>query len=145
MGDQELLAIKFTLEEWRYLLEGAAHPILIFTDHKNLDHLRTMERLSPRQARWVLFFSRFNSQISYRPGSKNGKADALPRMFPDAPETTEHSTILSAQNFLLIQPDLKTAIRQASIQCTEPEVSSLKNQDGLLWFQDKILIPQQVR
>lgn len=144
VGDLELLAIKFTLEEWRYLLEGDAHPIMIFTVNKNLEYLRTAKRLRPQKARWALFFSRFNFHISYRPGSKNGKADAVSRIFPDAPETTEHGTILSAQNVLLIQPDLKTAIRQVSSQCTEPEVSSLKNQDGLLWFQNNIFIPQQV-
>ena len=56
VGDRELLAIKFALEEWRYLLEGAIHPIIIFTDHKNLEYLRSAKRLRPRQARWALFF-----------------------------------------------------------------------------------------
>lgn len=77
VGDRELLAIKSALEEWRYLLEGAAHPIMIFTDHKNLEYLRTAKFLRPRQACWALFFSRFNFHLTYRPGSKNGKADAL--------------------------------------------------------------------
>lgn len=39
VGDQELLAIKVALEEWRYLIKGATHPILIYTDHKNLEYL----------------------------------------------------------------------------------------------------------
>lgn len=39
VGDRELLAIKTALEEWRYLLEGAMHPVLIYTDHKNLEYL----------------------------------------------------------------------------------------------------------
>ena len=145
VGDRELLAIKSALEEWRYLLEGAAHPIMIFTDHKNLDYLRTAKRLRPRQARWALFFSRFNFHLTYRPGSKNGKADALSRMFPNTPETTEPSTILSTQNVLLIQPDLKTLIKQASTQCPGPETSSLRSQDGFLWHKDKIFVPQSVR
>ena len=63
VGDRELLAIKAALEEWRYLLEGAVHPILIFTDHKNLEYLRSAKRLRPRQARWALFF--FKVFISY--------------------------------------------------------------------------------
>lgn len=46
VGDRELLAIKAALEEWRYLLEGAAHPILVYTDHKNLEYLRTAKRLN---------------------------------------------------------------------------------------------------
>lgn len=38
--DCELLVIKAALEKWRYLLEGAAQPILIYTDHNNLEYLR---------------------------------------------------------------------------------------------------------
>lgn len=82
VGDGELLAIKTALEEQRFLLEGAAHPIVIFTDHKNLEYLKTAKRLRPRQARWALFFSRFSFHISFRPDSKNGKPDALLRMYP---------------------------------------------------------------
>lgn len=75
VGDRELLAIKAALEEWRYLLEEASDPILIFTVHKNLEYLHTARRLKPRQARWALFFSRFTFHITYRPGSKNEKPD----------------------------------------------------------------------
>lgn len=38
VGDRELLTIKVALEEWQYLLEGAAHPILVYTDHKDLEY-----------------------------------------------------------------------------------------------------------
>ncbi len=41
------------------------------------EHLHEAKRLNPHQARWALFFTRFNFSISYRPGSKNVKADAL--------------------------------------------------------------------
>lgn len=36
VGDRELIAIKVALEEWRYLLEGAAHPILIYTQESGV-------------------------------------------------------------------------------------------------------------
>ena len=40
--------------------------------------------LNSRQARWALFFNRFSFSLSYRPGSKNIKPDALSRQFqPD--------------------------------------------------------------
>ena len=77
--DRELLAIKLALEEWRHLLEGATHPVYIFTDHKNLAYLRSAQRLNPRQARWSLFFARFNFEIHFRPACKNIRADALSR------------------------------------------------------------------
>ncbi|KAK3532671.1 hypothetical protein QTP86_027655 [Hemibagrus guttatus] len=77
--------------QWRYWLEEAKHPFTVLTDHKNLEYLRAAKRLNPRQARWALFFTRFNFTISYRPGSKNTKADALSRMFApeESPETPE--------------------------------------------------------
>ncbi|KAK3519335.1 hypothetical protein QTP70_024760, partial [Hemibagrus guttatus] len=89
IGNRELLAVKLALEEWRHWLEGAKNPFLVLIDHKNLEYLRVAKRLNPRQARWALFFTRFNFIISYRPGSKNTKADALSRMFAleDNPET----------------------------------------------------------
>lgn len=46
--DREHLVIKEALEEWRYLLEGAAHPILIYTYHKNLEYLKAAKRLKKK-------------------------------------------------------------------------------------------------
>ncbi|KAK3540694.1 hypothetical protein QTP70_034669, partial [Hemibagrus guttatus] len=65
------------LEEWHHWLEGALHPFLVLMDHRNLEYLRSARRLNPRQARWAMFFRRFQFTLTYRPGSKNGKADAL--------------------------------------------------------------------
>ncbi|KAK3540922.1 hypothetical protein QTP86_005817 [Hemibagrus guttatus] len=60
IGNSELLAIKLDLEEWRHWLEGANHPFEVITDHKDLQYLREAKCLNPRQARWALFFTRFN-------------------------------------------------------------------------------------
>ncbi|KAK3549140.1 hypothetical protein QTP70_033344, partial [Hemibagrus guttatus] len=89
VGESELPpSMRLLLPHW---LEGAKHPFLVLTDHKNLEYLRAAKRLNPQQARWALFFTRFNFTISYRPGSKNTKADALSRTFApeENPETPE--------------------------------------------------------
>ncbi|MEE6521840.1 hypothetical protein FKM82_020173 [Ascaphus truei] len=44
-------------------------------------YLESAQSLGARQARWSLFFSRFSYIISFIPGSKNLKADALSRQF----------------------------------------------------------------
>ncbi|KAI4890669.1 hypothetical protein NFI96_002022 [Prochilodus magdalenae] len=80
IGDRELLAMKLALEGWRHWLEGAQHPFLVLTDH-NLEYLRSAKGLNPRQARWSLFFSRFDFKITFRPGSRNTKADSLSRIY----------------------------------------------------------------
>lgn len=96
IGNRELLAVKAALEEWRHWLEGAKQPFLVWTDHKNLEYIRTARRLNSRQARWSLFLTRFNFTLSYRPGSRNIKPDALSRLFLKGEEegTTEADTIL---------------------------------------------------
>ncbi len=85
IGNRKLLAIKLALEEWRHWLEGAQHPFEVITDHKNLQYLREAKRLNPRQARWALFFTRFHFTVTYRPGHKNLKADAISRLHQPDP------------------------------------------------------------
>ncbi|CAJ0954243.1 unnamed protein product [Ranitomeya imitator] len=95
VGNRELLAMKWAFEEWRHWLEGAKHRVVVLTDHKNLTYLESAKRLNPRHARWSLFFSRFDFVVSYLPGSKNVKADALSRSFvPDSPGVPEPAGIL---------------------------------------------------
>ena len=81
VGNRELLAVKLALEEWRHWLEGSEIPFIVWTDHKNLAYIQSAKRLNSRQARWALFFGRFDFTITYRPGSKNVKPDALSRQF----------------------------------------------------------------
>ncbi len=81
--------MKAAIEEWRHWLEGAIHPFQVITDHKNLEYVKSAKRLNPRQARWSLFFSRFQFTVTYRPGSKNSKADVLSRRHD--PPFQEHS------------------------------------------------------
>ena len=93
LGDRELLALKLALEEWRHLLEGSMVPFIVWTDHRNLEYLRTTKCLNPRQARWSLLFNHFNFTMSYRPGSRNVKPDALSRLHPSSPDFEVNDTI----------------------------------------------------
>jgi hypothetical protein len=40
-----MLAIIQGLEEWRYYLEGARHPVEIWTNHKTLEYFRVAQKL----------------------------------------------------------------------------------------------------
>ncbi len=115
VGDRELLAMKAAFEEWRHWLEGSTHPFLVLTDHKNLEYLRTAKRLNPRQARWSLFFSRFQFTITFRPGSKNTKADSLSRQFDSETSIKNPETILSPDLVIgPIQWDIETELELAN-------------------------------
>lgn len=94
VGNRELLAVVIALKEWRHWLEGSAQPFLVWTDHKNLSYLRSARRLNSRQARWALFLGRFNFTLTFRPGSRNLKPDALSRQFASSLEDSPTETIL---------------------------------------------------
>uniref|UniRef100_A0A8C5C6Y7 Gypsy retrotransposon integrase-like protein 1 n=1 Tax=Gadus morhua TaxID=8049 RepID=A0A8C5C6Y7_GADMO len=94
VGNRELLAVKLALEEWRHWLEGAKHQFVVWTDHKNLEYIQSAKRLNSRQARWALFFNRFDFTLSYRPGTRNVKPDSLSRQFQSDNSPTQHERIL---------------------------------------------------
>ena len=77
--DKEMVVIVNCFQEWRHFLIGATEEIVLFTDHKNLEYFNATKLLNPRQARWAVILSQFNFKIVYRPGEKNGQADALSR------------------------------------------------------------------
>ena len=77
--DKEMLVIIRGLESWRHLLEGAQSKFEIWTDHKNLEYFMKAQKLNQRQARWVLYLSRFNFILKHIPGTRIGKADGLSR------------------------------------------------------------------
>ncbi|KAL0187127.1 hypothetical protein M9458_018797, partial [Cirrhinus mrigala] len=121
VGNRELLAMKSALEEWRHWLEGAQHPFTILTDHKNLEYLRSAKRLNPQQARWALFFTRFNFTVTYRPGTKNTKADSLSCMTESTDQPNTDETIIP-ENLLVapVQWDILTNINLTNEQHPPP-------------------------
>ncbi|KAK3512875.1 hypothetical protein QTP70_028941, partial [Hemibagrus guttatus] len=100
VGNRELLAIKAVLEEWRHWMEGARHPFQVLTDHRNLEYLRGAKCLNLQQARWALFFTHFRFMVTYCPGSKNGKADALSRRLKTTSDPVLVEPILPAAPIL---------------------------------------------
>ncbi len=94
IGKRELLAVRLALGERRQWLEGMAIPFLVWTDHRNLEYIQSAKCLSSRQTCWALFFGYFNFALSYRPGSKNGKPNALSRQFSAPVNEPPSDTIL---------------------------------------------------
>jgi len=75
--DKEMLAIIHALEEWRHFLEGARHPVKIWTDHKNLEYFMMAKELNRHQARWSLYLACFDFKLTHCPGRSIGKPDTL--------------------------------------------------------------------
>uniref|UniRef100_A0A8C7SC68 ribonuclease H n=1 Tax=Oncorhynchus mykiss TaxID=8022 RepID=A0A8C7SC68_ONCMY len=132
VGDRELLAVVRALKVWGHWLEGAQHPFLIWTDHRNLEYIRAARRLNPRQARWAMFFTRFRFTISYRPGSQNTKADALSRLYDTEERAIDPAPILPAS--CLVAPvrwEVDADIERASrVEPTPPQCPGVCSAGG---------------
>ncbi len=121
IGNRELLAVKLALEEWRHWLEGSGVPFIVWTDHKNLEYIKSAKRLNSSQARWALFFGRFNFSISYRPGSKNIKPDALSRIFDHSDRPSFSEPIVPQKIFVsAVTWEIESKVRTASQGVTPP-------------------------
>ena len=162
--DKELLAIKCALEEWRYLLEGCNDSVEILTDHKNLEQFLNKPvngRLTERHARWLLFFGRFDLRITYLPGRKNLKPDALSRIEPADPVAAVSGAPILAEFSSLFYDELRSAlvgdefgqsvIRALQDPSVDPVVSSrtdfslFRYDQGLLFHDERIYVPEKLR
>ncbi|KAI2657573.1 Transposon Tf2-9 polyprotein [Labeo rohita] len=148
VGDHELLAIKWALEEWRHWLQGGGDPFTVWTDHQNLTVIRQTKQLNPRQARWALFFEHFNFQLSYRPSSKNSKADAISRQHQRDSTTSEAAPVLPSHVILApLRWGLEERVRQSHSQNPPPSdtptgrlfVPDTLRQEVLQWGHDSTL------
>jgi len=77
--DKELLAVVDAFKHWSRYCEGAQHQVQVFSDHQNLEYFTTTKVLNRRQARWAQELAGIDFRIYYRPGTQNGKPDALSR------------------------------------------------------------------
>lgn len=88
---------------------------MVWTDHKNLEYLKSAKRLNPRQARWALFFARFHFTLSYRPGSKNIKPDILSRLHAPETDTDTTSPILPVTCFIgAVSWEVEARVKEAN-------------------------------
>ena len=93
------MAIVEALKDWRHLLIGAKHQILIRSDHKNLSSFTKKQDLNKRQARWTQELASYDFKIVHVKGTENGRADALSRKaehFQKVPKETQ--TVLYQHN-----------------------------------------------
>ena len=108
--DKELLAIVDAFEEWRAYLERSRHPIVIYSDHKNLSYFTTTKKLNQQQVKWAELLASYNFQIHYWKGSENGRADALSRRSDLTTKETQERSLFTGKGKTLVldKPDVAT-------------------------------------
>jgi len=159
--DKELLGVITAFKVWRHHLEGSKFPIQVITDHKNLLYFKEPQNLNQRQIRWGLFLSKFDFRISFRPGEKGGKPDALSRR-PDYKisynNINSRSSILTNNNFCCTTIENINKLIQAqkndkycrNIYSKIKENSQTKSSlfsiiEGILHFQKRIIVPPTLK
>ncbi|GJY50576.1 putative reverse transcriptase domain-containing protein [Tanacetum coccineum] len=75
--DLELCAVVFALKIWRHYLYGTK--CMVFTDHKNLQHILDQKELNMRQRHRLELLSDYDCEIRYHSGKANVVANALSR------------------------------------------------------------------
>jgi len=119
--DKEMLAIIRALEEWRHFLEGATHPVEIWTDHKNLKYFMTAKKLNRRQARWSLHLARFDFLLHHCLGRTMGKLDALLRRANHGNGASDN------ENIVLLRPEFLAVRALEEVELTGAEQKILSN------------------
>ena len=99
--DRELLAVIHALDHWHHYLQGTPHPVTLLTNHKNLTCFRQPQKLSRRQAHWMMFLQDFDLHFIHIPGSAMGPADALSHLTdPDLSSDNTNVTLLPDDLFI---------------------------------------------
>ncbi len=75
--DKEMVAIIYGFKCGRPYFLGANHPIMVCTDHKNLQYFRQPQKIMGRQAWWMEFLQDFNYRLEHIPGHTNTVTDLL--------------------------------------------------------------------
>ena len=120
ISDKEALAIVKALQHWRHWLEGTKIPVEILTDHQNLQYFTKPRVLNWRQLRWMDLLNHYNYVIQYRPGNRNGAADALSRrheLTPENPVEEEPTTLFPASKFAEVAAETAQLNDQEFIEC----------------------------
>src|SRR5712672_3716053 len=115
--DRELLAIICGLRNWRHLLRNTAHPILVITNHANLQYYHKLQKIGPWVNGYLGDLANYNIQLVYKPGNTN-KADELSRRPDMAPDDKNESIIVLPDHLFAPQNSLSTAYVAT---CTKPD------------------------
>ena len=139
--DKEMLAIVEAFRKWRHYLEGAAHTITVFTDHKNLETFMGNKVLNRRQTRWLQLIAEYDFHIAHIPG-KNNPADA-PSRRPDYQIAVIHISKdeLPAIKAALPNDELAQEVLTKIRSTPDLSDSDWSEQDGLLLFKTRIYVP----
>src|SRR5487761_639035 len=114
--DREYLGVMRGLRHWSYLLKNTPEksPVLVITDHANLQYYRDPKRLPARVHSWNAERADYNMKFIYKPGAQN-HADGLSRRLDHMAGLQENPDVLTFPHEMF---NLDMNERQTSIATT---------------------------
>jgi hypothetical protein len=116
---------------WRHLLRNTTHPVLVITDHANLQYYREPHKLGPCVNGYIVELANYHIQLVYKPGAMN-RADALSRYLDLVPEE-DNELVIVLPDHLFVAPNAP-AMKYTATR-TKPE--DYKSDDTLVESNDE--------
>lgn len=108
--EQECLAIVWCIRKFDIFLNNG-NEFDIITDHNPLAFLKTAKAtVNKRCLRWAIFLSSYRYTIKYRPGKKNGNADAVSRLPIDSTDPADGAGVEAELALSIIDASLLDAV-----------------------------------
>ena len=156
--DKELLAIVQTMKKFQHYLRGTKFPVIVKSDHRNLQTFMTKKELNGRQARWAEELSSYNFVIEHIKGRENIVADALSRRPDYKDDSVVHRTtqiFKETDKGLVLNKDIQ--LKMVNIESEDRELNEKirrttetderypeiqKDEDGHKRFKGLIIVPK---
>ncbi|CAF2018202.1 unnamed protein product [Rotaria magnacalcarata] len=120
--EREALAIVWATKHFRQYLEGG--PVIVRTDCKALQWLKTARDPTGRLARWAMKLSPYHLIIQHRPGSKNSNGDFMSR-YPIQHTTPNQPELNSLESTVNILNDTNILDNIRSEQQKDPRLARI--------------------
>ncbi|GJU93809.1 putative reverse transcriptase domain-containing protein [Tanacetum coccineum] len=115
---------------------------VIYTDHKNLQHIFSQKELNMRQRHWIESFSDYDCEIRYHLGKANVVADALSMKERVKPKRVRALNIIlqSSIKDRILAAQKEAVDESAGLQKGLDEMIELRS-NGALYYLDRIWVP----
>jgi hypothetical protein len=130
--NRKYLAMVMGLQHWDYLLKETKIPVLVLTNHKNLEYHCAAHQISHRINGYNQEMQAYHVKICYKPGSTN-RADTLSRQWDYVPDTSLEEEVISLPEEWFVLPNVPTVKVVCShwIRCLQlGELDGLESTDS---------------